>query len=46
MGAYNASSAYDRVTPKNFIGQLMADVEEIDEEDAELENDLQMEMYE
>ena len=40
MGVFASDSVVDRVTPKNYIGQLMADVEKIDEADSELENDL------
>ena len=46
MSGYAQTSIVDRITPKHFIGQLMAEIDEIKEDDSELENDLRLDLYE
>ena len=46
MNRFAQTSIVDIITPKHFIGQLMADIDEIKEEDSELENNLRLDLYE
>jgi hypothetical protein len=46
LKAFAQSSLHDRVTPKHYIGKLMSDVGMVQDKNGDLENDLQLEMFE